>query len=477
MKKNVVQDVVPSKKSIRNLTLSSRSGVSRAPLEKTIPSKNRFEDDEFTRPVAIKQQAPLRIEPTNQITSQINRSVEAPSVPPRTPVDVPSYKYEYDEPRKSSKKWLYVALGVLVLAIAFGVSAFFKSAVIRVSPKQESVSLSGTFKATKDTTDVSLLGFQVVTVSKDAEKTVEATGQQQVDKKAQGRIIIYNETTQVQKLVATTRFETPEGLVFRLPVAVSVPAATTKSGKTVAGSVEVLVVADKTGASYNVGLKDFTLPGLKNDSKYKLIYARSKTEMTGGFSGIQKVVSKDVMDKADADLSAELKETLAKEIVSQIPSNFILYTSSLSYKFNPVEQSEGGESGAILRKRGTTSAVIFDKAALSRAILGKVAPDSTADLVKITNLESLEFNYGTEPFDPASDTILSFTLKGTPSLVWVFDENKLKTDLLGLSREKAKVILTTYDTVQEAWVETHPFWNQTIPKDATKVTIENTLTK
>ena len=91
-------------------------------------------------------------------------------------------------------------------------------------------------------------------------------------------------------------------------------------------------------------------------------------------------------------------------------------------------------------------------------------------------MENLEFSYSKPGFDPDSDTSLTFTLKGSPNLVWIFDENKLKNDLLGLSRTKAKTVLATYDTIQEAWVETHPFWNQKIPSNPDKVTLVNTLT-
>ncbi len=303
---------------------------------------------------------------------------------------------------------------------------------------------------------------------------VAATGEERVDKKAQGKVIIYNETTQAQRLVATTRFETPEGLIFRIVSAVTVPAKTLKDGKTVAGSIEALVEADKTGSSYNVGLKDFTIPGFKGDPKYKQVYARSKTEMIGGFSGMQKIVSKDVLDKSEAELEIAIKEALSKDITTQIPENYVLYTSSISYKLSPAEQTENVSDSANLKKTGTASAIIFDKTSLARIILAKLAPQVTTDAVRISNIESLEFSYN-GVFDPNSDSILNFSLKGNPNIVWIFDENKLKTELLGISRTKAKVVLSTYETIKEAWVETHPFWNQGIPKDPEKVILINTL--
>ncbi len=473
-KKNVVQDVIPPKKSIRNVKLSERGTdlastakrpVSRIEKEPVAPPAEV--EESFSRPVAIKTEAPMRIEPLNNNNNN-NR-------PPVNPVQ--SYKYEFDEPKRSSKKVLYIGAFVLVVLLGFGVSAFFKSAKVTITPKNQTVNLDDTVSAKKDLSNGGL-GFQVVTVVKDVEKNVEATGESQVIKKAQGTITIYNSySSQPQKLVATTRFETPEGLIYRLINPVIVPGTSIKSGKTVAGSIDAIVEADKAGADYNIGLKDFTIPGLKGDPKYSKMYGRSKTEMTGGFAGMQKTVSPDVISQSNVELQELLKAALSKDITSQIPADFVLYASSLTYTFNPVTQANSSTGGAVLKRRGTASAVIFDKGLLSRALLAKLIPASVNDVVKVTNLEDLDFAYASGTSSVSTASSIAFTLKGNPQFVWVFDENKIKSELLGLSKKEAKNVIIKYPTIKEAWIETQPFWNQTIPSDSNKVTVINTLTK
>ncbi len=477
MKKNIVQDVIPPKKSIRNITLGSKSRAEEEkPQIKTPPRREekrekREELMDYEREVPLKQ-APIRVE---------KRKESVP--PPDEPKLPPTYNYEYGEPKKSSKKLLYFALVVFVLTLAFGISALFKGAKISITPKEDSQPLNATFTAKKDISDSSL-GFQVVTVTKDAEKAVAATGQENVSKKAQGTIIIYNNyNTQSQKLVATTRFETPEGLIFRLVNAVTVPGQQVKDGKTVAGSVEVQVEADKAGDAYNVSFKDFTIPGFKGDPKFTKVYARSKTEMSGGFSGLQKVVSSAAVSQADKDLEAELISQLSKDIVSQIPDNFVLYSTSLTYKFDAATQTNptgtASTTNAMLRKKGVASAVIFDKSALSRAIIAKVSPDVASDLVRVINLSLLNFTFSSttkNTFDPTTTSSITFTLQGEADIVWNVDENKLKSDLLGLSKDSAKSVIANYGGIKEAWVETRPFWNQTIPTSPKNVTVVNTLT-
>ncbi len=461
MKKNVVQDVIPPKKSIRNVELPSRARnfQSVKPKEEKVQQEPEKED-RAPRPVSVKK--------IESVVTPIKESEAAE----------PSYTFEYKEPpRKKGRKGIYIAGILFLLVIGFGISALFKSAEIRVTPKQDMKTLNDNFTAKKDTTANTSLGFQLVTNTKSLQKTVEASSEQKVEKKARGTIVIYNNTPESQKLVATTRFETPEGLIFRLISPVTVPAKQIKDGKSIAGSIEAVVEADKIGASYNIGLKDFTIPGFKGDAKYTTVYARSKTEMTGGFSGMQKVVSKTVLDQTDKELESGLKTSLSNDIASQIPANFILYANGLSYKFEPATQVNDSTGGAVIQKKGTITGIIFDRTSLTKAMLAKIMPSGTDDTIKVTNLESLNFSISSSSaFDFNTSTILNFNLKGDVNFVWVFDENKLKSELLGLSKQESGIVLGKYDTIKEAWVETHPFWNQSIPKDSSKVTLINTLT-
>jgi hypothetical protein len=456
MKKNIVQDVIPPKKSIRNVELLYKS----------------------KRPERVE-----KVEKPERVVPMVRKDIETKKVAPPPPVEDFSYKYDYDEPVKRSKKVLYFSVGILVIALVFGISALFKSADIKITPKNEIVSVNEAFKAQKDTSTNGGLVYQIVTTTKDVEKTVPASEETNVEKKATGRIVIYNNySSEPQKLIATTRFETPEGLVYRTKTDVVVPGIQTKEGKSVAGSVEVMVEADKPGPSYNIGLKDFTIAGFKGTPKYTKMYGRSKTEMTGGFSGMQKVVSEETLSAVDKELEDSLKSSLAKDIISQIPENFVLYESSVSYDLESTNQAGSPSSGSnatssvILKKKGSVSAVIFDKGSLSRVIIAKVLPNVVDDIIKITNLSSLSFEVSPDSqFDPSTSTLLNFNIKGDAKLVWVFDENKLKTELLGISKKNAITVISMYDTIKEAKIETHPFWNQTIPQDPKEVKLVNTI--
>ena len=149
--------------------------------------------------------------------------------------------------------------------------------------------------------------------------------------------------------------------------------------------------------------------------------------MFGGFSGTQKIISKDILDKTDVEMEGLLKDSLSKDIVSQIPADFVLYTNILSYKLEKVEQVSSTNGNIVLKKKGTATTIIFDKGSLTRAILAKVLPSSGNDIIKITNLEALEFSYVAPSSASNTGSSITFSLKGSPNLIWIFDENNLHT--------------------------------------------------
>src|SRR5262249_20984903 len=132
------------------------------------------------------------------------------------------------------------------------------------------------------------LSYQMLTVSQSATTTASATGSQQVQKQASGVITISNAYSSApQTLVATTRFEAPDGKIYRIHTGVTVPGMT--AGKP--GTVSEPAYADVAGVEYNrSGTTTYTIPGFKSDPRFTKITASSGS-MTGGFTGTQPTVA------------------------------------------------------------------------------------------------------------------------------------------------------------------------------------------
>src|SRR5690606_21161621 len=113
-----------------------------------------------------------------------------------------------------------IALGIVALsAVAL---FFFSGAEVTVTATENQTTVTGEFIATSPEGD---LPFEVLTIEKLATVSVPSEGTETVSQAAQGTIIIDNRQDVPQQLITRTRFETPDGLVFRIRDSVTVPAS------------------------------------------------------------------------------------------------------------------------------------------------------------------------------------------------------------------------------------------------------------
>ena len=156
------------------------------------------------------------------------------------------------------------------------VFALFSGAKVIITPKQNRTLIDVSSVAVLDGS-AEELSYEIMTIEETSSKKIAATGREEIEEKASGRIVIFNDfNTSSQRLIKNTRFETSEGLIYRINKSVVVPGQKTEDGEKVPGSVEVTVYADEAGEGFNIGLMDFTIPGFKGSPRFAKFYARSK---------------------------------------------------------------------------------------------------------------------------------------------------------------------------------------------------------
>ena len=169
--------------------------------------------------------------------------------------------------RKSRGTIFSMFFALLLLAVFFIVN-YFAIATIDVIPVQKSTVLGEDFYATKSETNQGLV-FQFMSLEEIKSKEVPATFEQKLQRKANGKVVIYNAYSATpQRLIKNTRLESADRKIFRINDSVVVPGVTTVKGEVVPGSVEVTVFADAPGKEYNIGTTNFTIPGFKGDPRY-----------------------------------------------------------------------------------------------------------------------------------------------------------------------------------------------------------------
>jgi hypothetical protein len=368
---------------------------------------------------------------------------------------------------------------MFLVALTFGISSLFFKADIKVVAKEDTLPLKEVFEAKKNPQS-NEFGYQIVTLENKVSKTVEGTVSS-LDQKAFGLITIKNDTTETQKLIANTRFQSPNGLIYRIKEAVTIPKATKTGTKIDSGSIDVLVYADESGDKYNLDKNtSLSLPGLKNTDKYKTVYAVVKNPIAGGGSNGSKTVDENTKKTVNIELSAELKKNLLAQVATQVPEGFIYYTDSINYNFDDISESTSTGNMVNLEKKGSMEVIIFDKKLLSKTIIDKMKEKNSLDVSsEIVNIKELHFNLSKELQSKnfSSFDKISFELSGDLKIMSVFDEAHLKNDILGVEKKDLKNLLSAkYPGIAEFNAKIFPFWKTKIPTNPDKVIISKVTT-
>ncbi|MDP2930160.1 MAG: hypothetical protein Q8N56_00930 [bacterium] len=185
---------------------------------------------------------------------------------------------------------------------------------------------------TADSVNLVLPG-KIVIEEQTVSQEFSSTGKIVSEQKAEGLVTIFNDySTASQTLVATTRFVSSEGKLFRLINKIIVPGQTMENGKLVSGSVEVLVRADLAGEQYNIGPSTFSIPGLAGTPKYTTFYAKSSSAMRGGAKGEISAVSEKDLENAKKDLLEKIEQNINQALDGRVLPGFFLVRNGSGIK-------------------------------------------------------------------------------------------------------------------------------------------------
>lgn len=376
-----------------------------------------------------------------------------------------------------SKPFLWIAVAVFVF-LAVLLSTLFEEASIIVTPRSKTESLDKVFVAAK-TPGASEVPLRIITATDTVAKTIPATHITDVERRAQGKVIIYNDySTAPQRLVKNTRFETPQGLTYHLRESVTVPGQKVVKGTRLPGSVEIVVFAAEAGDKYNIGLTDFTVPGFKGTPRYSKFYGRSKTEMAGGFKGKVKTVPEEEMKAVQEELRAAVGKQLREKTAAQTPEGFVLFADAQFIEY----PEEGGEplqpslekNTIEVSQTATLYAALLGRDILTKMIASPVDLDAgKSDSIRVANLDALAFKLlSKEKIDSDNEEKFQFSLKGDPKIVWQFDEVLLKASFAGKPRSESDEIVSLFPGIIKAEVALRPFWKRTFPKDPQDILVK-----
>ncbi|MGC9968653.1 MAG: hypothetical protein ABSC29_02900 [Minisyncoccia bacterium] len=309
----------------------------------------------------------------------------------------------------------------------------------------------------------------VFSLPKNTTQLFPASGNANVSIKAQGTITIYNAYSSAkQDLVASTRFVTPDGKLFRLVNNVTVPGAQVTNGQIVPSSIDAPAVADQAGTSYNVGPVDkLTIPGFQGSPKYNAFYGQLKSGTSGGFVGKRAVPTAADIASAKTKVTAVLQANLTSDLTTRYPDNFKILDGATSAQVTKLTANTSTDASGNFSVFGEASlqAIGFDESVL-KAFLLSLASEGRPDFV----WNSFTQNYSGVHADFAKGTV-SFSLSALGTLTRAFDENAFKASIAGKSIGDARTAIAAIPGLTDGKISAWPVWLWSIPSNPNKVQI------
>lgn len=383
------------------------------------------------------------------------------------------------------KKLILLLAVVLILALSGGALYFFlpKAVIaltIKVKSKAQDCEVMGSTTATAIDYEKGIIPAKLLSITEEISRDFTTTGSKSLsNQKAHGKITIYNEyNSSSQPLVATTRFMTEDGKIFRLVKGVTVPGM--NGGES--GKIEAEVVADQAGDDYNINPTKFSIPGFKDSGseKYAKFYGQSSSPMTGGGKGDGSSDTKAISDtdiaNAKNSLVKDIDAALLQKVKDSAGEGVVVLEESINkeeptYKLSNVTGEVADSFNVTLSQK--VEVLVFKEDDL-RSLVNSIIARSGGGKVKMDG-SSLSLEYG--KLEPDFKTgILNIKVHGDGQINPDINMDEFKKNILGKTNEEFETFLDQYSDIQKAEITYWPpFISGHIPQYEKRVDIQMTI--
>ena len=394
--------------------------------------------------------------------------------PPRA-ISIP-FKFSFKLP---PKRILMIIIAVIVLGgFGYWMTSFFEKAIVTITPKNKTLTInSEQFTALRDGSAQGI-DFEVMIFSDKEVKSMTLTNSENVSIKAKGELTLFNEfSIKPQSLVAGTYVADGSGKAYKTDSPVTIPGYITRNGKIIPGQINVKITSFLPGEQYNKTTNTFTITGFKKDPvKFKKIYGKLKTALSGGAEGLVYVLSDAEQATLNAYTNTTFKNNVLKKSIAQVPEGYILFPDAISFSPNAEESVISKTPTASVVVSGSVSAVILKQKDLTNAIIKRILPKISANEINqitLTNLSNLQFDFVNRGQVIAKNTSSTpFTLSGKIDAVWNPFLEKLPELLKGISKNKVSSIFISDPGIASASVKIFPPWQSYLPNNSQKIKVE-----
>ena len=385
-----------------------------------------------------------------------------------------------EDGKKTGKSRLVISIIIFVVIVggATALSALLGKTELTIYPEFREPNINADFIAYPDQRE-NALSYEILTLEATSEAQVKASGQVQIQEQATGLLTISKTTPGAERLIKNTRFRTPEGLVFKTQESVVVPGAVNnEAGSLTPGTIQAEVFADEVGEEYNIEAgTSFDIPGFQEGGYtvlFEAITAKSSQPFTGGFDGPQFQIDESELSTARQALQIDLRNNLLARIDNEKPADFIAYPDSVAITYTQLPAVEYGQDLVTIKEQAILQIPLFETTDLGSFLAQEAVATYEGNPVRVDDPLALSFAYtaaSTSRSVIANAPSLSFNLSGKPLLIWEYDIESLKKDLITLPKTAINNAVLAYPGIDGARVRITPFWQRTFPDDVEDILV------
>jgi len=380
---------------------------------------------------------------------------------------------------KKGKITIAVIASILILTFLF--IYFLAKAEINVISKKIIWEEQMPVLAASNMNQVDETMFKIPLMAYDFTRTVtqkfSTTEVKNIENKARGTIRIYNAySSEPQVLIATTRFLSKEGKLFRLVNKISVPGAKIENGKIIPSYIDAEVIADKAGDDYNISPTTFTIPAFEGTPRYSKFYAESFSKMTGGYIGTAKIVGQSDFEKAESQINDVAAVSLKEELKAKLKEGDIVLDDATkiftldSISTNPKIGEKADEfeiTGRFILK-----ALVFNEDNIKKVFIAEAIKNNPQFESK--DLFSYQFSYGAPRVD-FDKKLLSFPVEAQLVFREKINPDDFINNLTGKNSKELESFFKQFDTIEKVDISIWPSFLKFTPLNAShiKLSIDN----
>ncbi|MBU1018759.1 MAG: hypothetical protein ABII07_03620 [Patescibacteria group bacterium] len=324
--------------------------------------------------------------------------------------------------------------------------------------------------------------------------TYDATGELFSGENSTGTITLTNEADYKWDLVAFTRLQSPDGVVFRTQQFASVPAATDLAP----GKLDVYVVADEFDAYDDViGARGnleagthFILPGLRASSQTSL-YGENVADLSGGETIVTKYVLEEDLDAAYLRVESELYDKVGETLQAEVDrlnleqgTNLDLLTGGFAFDTSTVVISLPEVEGELMDTFQVTgymdvSGIAYNHDELVNILRNELKLRKSPEKQLNSIDESSLYHDIFEIDDSAKKIKITASIKGIEEYVLDPSEEsgarlvkKIKDHIAGKPVKEAEEYIQNLSEVNTVEIKSWPVWAPTIPSVAENIKIK-----